>query len=89
VDESPTNESQRIGGMRIQPGHLFPRVDSTEQRVLGIPLSWYRTSDPVDRSGFRHPFRWIRWRIARHRRGPFAPGYREFMRGPDESQPSS
>jgi hypothetical protein len=58
--------------MQIEPGGSFPRVNPTEQRVLGIPLSWYRT-DPVDLSGLRHPIRWMKWRVRVHRLGPYAP----------------
>jgi hypothetical protein len=74
VDEAPDSEPQRILGMKNVSGHLLPRVDPTEQRVLGIPLSWYRTNS-VDLSGFRHPIRWSKWRIKAHRLGPYAPDF--------------
>lgn len=74
MDEPPGNEPQHIWGMPIEPDHSFPHVGETEQRVLGIPRSWYRTST-VDLTGFHHPVRWLRWRIKVHRHGPYAPNY--------------
>jgi hypothetical protein len=75
VDEKPSTEPRRGFGMPIEPGHSFPRVDPTEQRVLGIPLSWYRTNS-VDLSGLRHPIRWTKWRIKAHQLGPYAPDFK-------------
>jgi hypothetical protein len=78
VDETPDVEPQYVAGMKIQRGRLLPRVDPTEQRVLGIPRSWYRT-EPVDLTGLRHPIRWTKWRITAARRGQYAPGFKESM----------
>jgi hypothetical protein len=74
MDDAPDSEPQRILGMNSEPGHLLPRVNPTEQRVLGVPVSWYRTNS-VDLSGFRHPIRWSKWRIKAHRLGPYTPDF--------------
>jgi hypothetical protein len=86
MNETPDSEPQYVAGMRIQPGHRLPRVDPTEQRVLGIPRSWYRT-EPVDLTGLRHPIRWTKWRISAFRRGPYAPGFKESMDPPPMDRP--
>ncbi|MFZ0715963.1 hypothetical protein [Mycobacterium sp.] len=86
MDDTPTEEPQHLFGMQIEPGHAFPRVDPTEQRVLGIPRSWYRTTT-VDYSGFRHPIRWTKWRIRCHRLGPYAPDYKKSIAGPEKAKP--
>ena len=87
MKETQGNEPQHFLSMPIEPGHTYPRVDPTEQRVLGIPLSWYRTRSPVDFSGFRHPIRWTRWHIEHHRLGPHAPDYQEYLTGPAKAKP--
>jgi hypothetical protein len=81
VDETPDSEPQYVAGMQIKPGRSLPRVDPTEQRVLGIPRSWYR-HESVDFTGWRHPIRWTKWRISAHRLGPYAPGFKESMEQP-------
>jgi hypothetical protein len=86
VDETPDSEPQHVAGMNIRPGRSLPRVDPTEQRVLGIPRSWYRT-EQVDLSGLRHPIRWTKWRIRAHRLGPYAPGFKESMAGSPNDLP--
>ncbi len=75
--EKPEHEPQHWLGMPVEPGHIRPLVDPTENRVLGVPLSWYRHK-PIDLSGWRHPIRWIRWRMSHHRGGPYAPDFKEF-----------
>lgn len=52
------------------------RTDPTEQRVLGIPVSWFR-GGALDRRALRHPIRWSRWYIQRRRLGPYAPDFDE------------
>jgi hypothetical protein len=72
MDKPSKPPARRVAGMPVEAGHRLPRVDPTEQRVLGLPLSWYGTPN-VDFSGFRHPIRWTERRIRIHRLGPYAP----------------
>jgi hypothetical protein len=76
TDETDDSESQHLLGMQAGPGRRMPRVDPTEQRVLGVPLSWYH-SPSVDLNALRHPIRWTKRRISAHRFGPYAPGFNE------------
>jgi hypothetical protein len=80
VNEAPDHEPQHFLGMPIEPGQVFPLVDPTEQRVLGVPLSWYRR-ETLDGSGLRHPIQWTKWRIMFHRLGPSAPDFKEYLGG--------
>jgi hypothetical protein len=70
--DGPSEEPQHMLGMPIAPGRTFPRVDPTEQRAFGMPLSWYRANS-VDFSGCRHPIRWIKWRANPDRDELFTP----------------
>ena len=54
------------------------RMDETEPRALGLPLSWFRVDEPIDLRWARHPYRWIRWRLEVRRRGPYAPRFEDF-----------
>jgi hypothetical protein len=85
VDEIPEREPQRVLGMRIEPGHSWPLVNPTEQRVFGVPRSWF-AHEPVDLSGLRHPVRWVRWRTSRDRRGASVPDFKEFLAGPQDER---
>jgi hypothetical protein len=78
MDDPDDAEPRRLIGMELRPGRTLPRVDPTEQRVLGLPLSWYR-SPSVDFTALRHPIRWTKWRISAHRLGPYAPGFKESL----------
>jgi hypothetical protein len=78
VYEDEETEPDHVAGMERRPGHILPRVDPTEQRVLGVPLSWYK-HDPVDLSGLRHPMKWAKWRLKLHRMGPYAPAEDESL----------
>jgi hypothetical protein len=78
VDEIGDDEPRRASGTPTSPGRSRLPIDPTEKRVLGIPLSWY-AHEPVDLSGLRHPVRWLRWRLSRHRNGPYAPSFKEFL----------
>ena len=53
-------------------------MDATEPRAMGLPLSWFRTTESIDLRWVRHPYRWLRWRIEVWRRGPYAPRFEEF-----------
>jgi hypothetical protein len=75
VGEPADSEHRHLAGMPLEAGHLLPRVGPTEQRVLGLPLSWF-SRRPADFSGLRHPLRWTRWRLQVHRLGPYAPDYK-------------
>jgi hypothetical protein len=59
------------GGKRL-------RMDETEARAAGLPLSWFRTTEPIDLRWMRHPVRWLRWRFEVRRRGPYAPRFEDF-----------
>jgi len=68
-----------------RPGHGGPeqvgkrlRMDETEPRAVGLPLSWFRITEPIDLRWARHPFRWVRWRLEVRRRGPYAPRFEKF-----------
>jgi hypothetical protein len=54
------------------------RMDETEPRALGLPLSWFGTTEPIDLRWIRHPYRWLRWRSEVRRRGPYAPRFEDF-----------
>jgi hypothetical protein len=56
------------------------RMGETEPRALGLPLSWFRTDDPIDLRWARHPYRWLSWRLEVRRRGPYAPRFEDFRR---------
>lgn len=60
--------------MASQPGREW-KVDPVEARVLGLPTRWFGAGSGRDVSGARHPYRWARWRIERHRLGPYAPPF--------------
>jgi hypothetical protein len=76
VDKMPDGEPQHLAG--TQPRHWLRRVGPTEQRVLGMPLSWYRF-ESVDLSGWCHPIQWTKWRITSRRLGPYAPDFEQYM----------
>jgi hypothetical protein len=61
-----------------EPDRKRLRMDATEPRALGLPLSWFRTDDPIDLRWARHPYRWVRWRLEVRRRGPYAPRFEDF-----------
>jgi hypothetical protein len=79
VDEGAGKESPHLTERRgFTPGVWVSQVDPTERRVLGIPLSWYRRSEPVDFSGVRHPIAFVKWRLLIRRLGPHAPDFAEY-----------
>jgi hypothetical protein len=74
---------------RDQPNRTAPTVpveqagkrlllDETEPRAAGLPLSWFRTTEPIDLRWVRHPYRWLSWRSEVRRRGPYAPRFEDF-----------
>jgi hypothetical protein len=65
--------------------HLL--MDETEPRALGLPLSWFRTSEPIDLRWARHPYRWIRWRVEVRRDGPYAPHFDDYRPGGETTRP--
>ena len=78
-----TNErgepDRRVAGMPSQDGGRRLRIDATEPRALGLPLSWFGTTEPTDLRWVRHPYRWLRWRSEVRRRGPCpAPRFEDF-----------
>jgi hypothetical protein len=62
----------------MEPGRKRLRIGETEPRVLGLPLAWFRSDVPVDTRWARHPYRWLRWRLEVHRRGPYAPPFENY-----------
>jgi hypothetical protein len=67
-------------GLSEYTGRRF-RLDETEPRAMGLPLSWFGTLEPIDLRWLRHPYRWLRWRAEVRRRGPYAPRYEDFCSG--------
>ena len=39
------------------------RMSDSEPRAMGLPLSWFRTSESIDLRWIRHPYRWLQWRL--------------------------
>lgn len=64
-------------------GRRRPVVDEVEPRVAGLPRRWFRPKvrTEFDYRWLRHPVRWIGWRLAVHRDGPFAPKFEAYRRG--------
>ncbi|MCU1490218.1 MAG: hypothetical protein JWM85_1623 [Acidimicrobiaceae bacterium] len=85
-DEKPP-QGQRAFGISASEGGWRPTVGDTEQRVLGVPLSWLGSQGSVDLRWLRHPIRWTRWRLEVHRRGPYAPRFENFGRAERPSDP--
>lgn len=73
------DDQRRTFGMPVNKGDWRPRTDDTEQRVLGVPRSWYgpKREAPIDFRWVRHPIRWSRWRVQVHRLGPNALSYED------------
>jgi len=66
--------------MPEEEGPKRMRMDATEPRALGLPLSWFRTTESIDLRWARHPYLWVRWRLEVRRRGPYAPRFEDFPR---------
>jgi hypothetical protein len=66
--------------MGDSPGQRRWRVGATEQRVFGIPLSWWG-GGTIKRDRLAHPIRWARWRRQVARLGPYAPRFEDFEPG--------
>ena len=73
---------------------MKPSGEEEYQRFMGFPTSIlpWNTERPGSRAtggrNYRklmHPVVWLRWRIAVRRRGPYAPDFEEFRRGPSEA----
>ena len=74
---------------------MKPSGEEEYQRFMGFPTSilpWNAERSPGSRAAgprnyrkLMHPVMWLRWRIAVHRRGPYAPDFEEFRRGPSEA----
>jgi len=60
-------------------GEWRPRTENGEQRVLGVPRSWFGAQEKasIDFRWVRNPIRWSKWRIQVHRLGPYAPEYED------------
>jgi hypothetical protein len=74
-EDQPARDLPRGAGEYT--GRRF-RLDETEPRALGMPLSWFAAREPIDLRWVRHPLRWVRWRAEVRRRGPYAPRYEDF-----------
>jgi hypothetical protein len=74
---------------------MMPEGEEEQQRFLGFRTSllpWLESgkeSSPADGREsqetfplLRHPIAWVRWRIAVHRRGPYAPDFTAFRHSP-------
>lgn len=72
-DRTPPGAASESGVKRL-------RMDATEPRAMGLPLSWFRLSEPIDVRWLRHPLLWLRWRAEVRRRGPYAPRFEDFRR---------
>ena len=68
-------EPQRVLGVAARRDGRRLQVGETEQRVLGLPIRWFRSEGNVDTRWVRHPITWLRWRVHVHRLGPYAPEY--------------
>ena len=74
---------------------MKPSGEEEYQRFMGFPTSilpWNAERPPGSRAAGAHSYRklmhpvvWLRWRIAVRRRGPYAPDFEEFRRGPSEA----
>lgn len=53
--------------------------DPDEPRVLGLPRGALPGLCPEQLHRARHPVAWVRWRIAVHRQGPYAPAFDAFV----------
>ena len=69
-------EPQRFLGIPVPPGGWKRGLSTDEQRVFGLPRSWF-VPKPIDIRWMRHPVHWSRWRWQVHRLGPYAPPYAE------------
>lgn len=72
-------EPQRFLGFPVSRGTSSWRIsrDDTRPRVMGIPRMEY-TGKPLDLRWARSPIRWIRWRRAVRKQGPYAPTFDDF-----------
>jgi hypothetical protein len=70
---------RRTAGIPLEHGSKRLRIDETEPRALGLPLSWFGTTE-LDLRWLRHPRRWLKWRAEVRRRGPYAPRFEDFPR---------
>ena len=78
VNEEGDQPDRPVPSVPVEYGGRRLRMDETEPRALGLPLSWFRTTEPIDVRWVRHPYRWLRWRSAVRRRGPYAPRFEDF-----------
>jgi hypothetical protein len=78
VDDETEQRVRRAQGPPAEDGGKRLLMDETEPRAMGLPLSWFRTTEAIDLRWARHPVRWIRWRLDVHRRGPYAPRFEDF-----------
>jgi hypothetical protein len=78
MTEEEDQPDRHVLGMPMEYGGRRLRMDETEPRVLGLPLSWFGATEPIDLRWIRHPYRWLSWRAEVRRRGPYAPRYEDF-----------
>ena len=74
---------------------MKPSDEEEHQRFMGWPTSLLQLnaerptgSRAAGAQNYRkllHPVVWLRWRIAVRRRGPYAPDFEGFRRGPSEA----
>ena len=78
VNDERDQPDRSVPSVPIEQGGRRLRIDETEPRALGLPLSWFRATEPIDIRWVRHPYRWLRWRSEVRRRGPYAPRFEDF-----------
>ena len=78
MNDDREHTDRKVLGAPVEHGGRQFRMDETEPRALGLPLSWFRTDEPIDLRWIRHPYRWVRWRLEVRRRGPYAPRFENF-----------
>ena len=78
------HERARALGLSRRRSGIRPAED--QPRVLGIPRDWFAVnrrepgSPTIDLRRIAHPVRWLKWRRALRRLGPYAPDYDDIVR---------
>jgi hypothetical protein len=78
MNDDREQTDRKVLGVPVEHGGRQFRMDETEPRALGLPLSWFQTTASIDLRWARHPYRWLRWRSEVRRRGPYAPRFEDY-----------
>jgi hypothetical protein len=78
MNEAGDQSDRSVPSMPVEQGAKRLRMDATEPRALGLPLSWFRPTESIDVRWIRHPYLWLSWRAEVRRRGPYAPRFEDF-----------